>query len=191
MLLFALPVVFLLIGKTREQIQVWESPLTLWSHAVEYDPDNVPSRHNLAITYLNYQDYEKAAFYFGKNVGSRLKPAVSLAWRALSYLYLGRYDEALKDYIELENLSESLPDLKLNRHCSYFNNGWVYAQLGMHRKSAEFFGKVDQGSRLGPDAEIWLTWLKNNNRSMNGKSTIDELPSFCINLLPSMNISSR
>jgi len=180
----------LLSDKTRQQIHVWETPLSLWSHAVKLNPESVQSRHNLAITFLNHQEYEKAIFYFSQNVGSRLQSATSLAWRGLGYLYLNRYDEALQDYAELEGLLDSVSGLRLDRDCHYYNIGWVHAQLGLYEKSAEYFGKVDESTDLWPHVETWLTRLENGNQTADKAMNTEKLPSFCTKVLSSMLYSS-
>lgn len=182
LLLTVFSCVFLLADKTKEQIQVWRSPLTLWSHAVKYDPENVGSRHNLAIAYLNKEEYEKAAFYFGENINSRKKSTVSRAWRALSYLLQGNYDGALHDYTELEKLSASFAEVNLDQNCFYFNIAWVYAKSGMFIESQDYFRRVEQDSYLLPEAETWLEWLENKNTMPDSASTEEDLQNFCTKL---------
>jgi tetratricopeptide (TPR) repeat protein len=177
--LTALPFVFFLADKTRQQVQVWNSPQTLWSHAVKYYPESVRSRHNLGIAYLNQKNYAEAAFYFGENLNSRTKPVVSLAWRGLSYLFLDRYDDALLDYIELDKHSDSFPDVNLDPNCIYFNYAWAYAKSGMVTKSRELFSKVEEETEPGIDAEAWLDWLDKPDHTASTLSPDADLPSFC------------
>jgi tetratricopeptide (TPR) repeat protein len=183
-LLVAIPIVFLLAGKTRQQIHVWKNAESFWSHAVKHKLETVKSRHNLGIVYFHQRNYEKAAFNFDRSMKLQSAPKSSLAWRGMSYMYLGRYEEALKDFIELGKLSESMPELNLDQHCIYFNSGWIYAQSGMTKKSAEFFRKVAQDSHLQPDAEVWLNWLENTNHAVDNTSAIEALPGFCETPIP-------
>ena len=94
-------------------------------------------------------------------------------------MHLGRYEEALGDYIDLATYSESMPDLNLDWDCFYFNSGWLYAQAGKMEKSRQLFRKVDRKSQLQPDVKIWLDWLENDNQTAGGTFPIGKLPSFC------------
>ena len=178
-LVAAIAVVFLLGSKTRQQIRVWENLETLWSHAVKNNLETVSSRHNLGIVHFHKYNYEKAIFNFDRSIKLQSAPRSTLAWRGMSYIYLDRYGNALKDFIELGKLTESKPELNFNQSCIYFNTGWLYAQSGMMEESVEFFGKVDQDSQLRPNADAWLNWLENINQAEDNSSAIEDLPGFC------------
>jgi hypothetical protein len=178
-LLGTLSCIFLLANKTGQQIRVWKDPKSLWSHAVKHNLETVKARHNLGIAYFHQHDYEQAIFNFDRSLMLKTAPHSSLAWRGLSYLYLGRYGEALEDYINARKLIVSAPHLNLDQQCNFFNTGWLYAQAGMMEKSAEFFRKIGRKSKLQPNAEIWLNWLETNNQATDNPPTIGDLPSFC------------
>jgi len=180
-----LPVIFFLSDKTRQQIQVWKSPQSLWAHAVKYNPENVGARHNLGIAHLNQEEYEEAAFYFGENVNSRTKPVVSLAWRALSYLYLDRFEDALADYSKLSESTEPLTEVNLDPNCVYYNSAWAYAKSGMFIKSRDFFDKVNKDSKLGASAADWINWLESDDPEKGPPETNEDLPGFCTKLFRS------
>lgn len=181
-----LPLVLLLVSKTRQQIQIWESDETLWSNTVLMYPENAYAHMYLGGYYFNVRQYEKAAFYFDEV--ERLKPneVNSLAWRGLTHLHLGQFEEAIKFHIKLGVATESMPQMKADQFCIQYNIGWLYAQLDMFTESSELFSRLDPVSRLGHDAGIWLDWLENNKKSRNIGPTIETLPGFCNRLLPTM-----
>jgi hypothetical protein len=184
-LLVVLCVVTLLALSTRQQVQVWQNPLTLWSQAVDSYPKSVFVRNNLAITHLNQGNYEIAAFHFEQS--ERLMPLAvrMLSWRGLTYLNLGRWKDALIDHVNLGVASETLPDLKVDQHCIQYNIGWLYAQMDMLEQAVELMGRVDPKSLYGPDAKTWLDSLENIDRANDNELVSEELPGFCKLLIPS------
>jgi tetratricopeptide (TPR) repeat protein len=181
-LLVAPLLVFLLSIKTMQQIPVWQNPHTLWSYIVKSNPNIVTAQYNLGITFLRQQNYEKAAYHFDQSVKLPSNPTSaslvypSLAFRGLSYMYLGRYEEALKDYMKLDEALELSPDLRLDRNCIRFNSGWIYARFGMMDKAIEIFDKIEGNSQLKSDS---ITLLENFDQMTDNTSAIETLPNFC------------
>jgi tetratricopeptide (TPR) repeat protein len=179
--------VLLLTDKTRQLINVWENPHTLWSYAVKQNPTNVTANYNLGITFLRQQNYEKAAFHFDQSVKLPSNPTSAvmafptLAFRGLSYIHLGRYNEALGDYVYLGDTLESSPHINLDRDCIYFNSGWLYSKLGIMDKAIENFEKVGRESQLWPDTVIWLETIKQDS---NDTLAFENLPGFCTAVFP-------
>ena len=53
-------VVLALTLATISRNLVWRNPMTLWTDVVEKDPTNARAFANLALTYIEKQDYQKA-----------------------------------------------------------------------------------------------------------------------------------
>jgi tetratricopeptide (TPR) repeat protein len=178
----------LLLGvKTKQQIHIWKDSHSLWSYAVKSNPTNVTARYNLGISFLRQQDYKNAAIHFDKSLNLPSNPTSAvmafptLAFRGLTYIYLGRFDEALKDYLSLGEALTSSPDLNLDHDCVYFNTGWLYAQSGLMEEARMGFGLVDFNSQLWSDSE---TWLKNIGQLEENQTPNQVLPDFCTSVFP-------
>lgn len=180
-----LSVVTSLAFSARQQVEVWQNPLTLWSQAVLSYPKHVFARNNLAITQLNQGNFESAAYHFEES--ERLLPngVTVLAWRGLTYLHLSRYEDAIKDQINLGMAAETMPELKVDQYCIQYNIGWLYMRMDMLEEAFELFSRVDPKSRSGPDAAIWMERLNNIDQSSGNQLVQQELPNFCKTLVPS------
>ena len=186
-----LPFLFLvlLLGvKTEQQIRIWKDTHSLWSYAVKSNPTNVTARYNLGISLFRQQDYENSAIQFDRSLNLPSNPTSAvmalptLAYRGLSYIHLSRFDEALKDYLNLgEALINSLGS-NLDHNCIYFNTGWLYVQSGLIEEARASFILVDPNSQLWSDSE---TWLKNIDQSGNHQTSDRMMPGFCTSVFPS------
>ena len=157
-LLFLLnvPLLVFLGSKTIQQIEVWEDEFSLWYHTVELYPQDLMAHLNLGINHLNIADFEKAAIHFEEAGKLQVIQTDVLAWRGVTYLQLGRLEEALSVHIQLGLTSEKIPELQADQYCIQYNIGWIYAHLGMNSEAAELFSRVDPNSERGEDARIWL-----------------------------------
>ena len=186
-----LPILFLVIllaGKTGQQIHIWKDPFSLWSYAVKTNPGNVTARYNLGMIFLRQKDYENAAIHFNKSVELPSNPTSAvmafptLAYRGLTYIHLGQYDKALKDYLVLGDALKSSPHLNLDHDCIYFNSGWLFAQFGLMGKAIESFGMVDPDSQLWPDT---VNWMEGIGQATENTVADENLPGFCTAVFPS------
>lgn len=182
MFLFLSVLVFALSAKTKQQIHVWKNPQSLWSYIVKLNPTNVTAQYNLGIIYFRQEDFEQAALHFDRSVELPSNPISSflkypsLAYRGLSYLYLGRYKEALKDYSDLVGVLDNSNDRRLDRNCIYFNGGWIYASFGELEKANELFSKIESDSSLKDD---YIVWLEKLDLANDVTFAIEALPNFC------------
>ncbi len=185
-----LPFLAFLIATTRQQIRVWQNELTLWSHVVKAYPDDVLARDNLGIVHFNRGEYEQAATQF--EISGRLpsKPTTMLAWRALTYLHLKRYKEALPDLVRLGVTSDAIPQLHADQNCILYDIGWIYAQENAIQEAQELLGRVDPNSSSGAHARTWLQWLQSAGAG-NAKPRDNDLPDFCAALIPSRMTATR
>ena len=183
-LLVAATVVFLFSLQTIQQIGVWKSERSLWSHVIEMDPDNMFAHNNLGIVYTKNADYEYAALLFEAGDENSLRPDSMLALRALTYMHLGRYRESIDSLVKLGINAESNPRLVVDLHCIQYNLGWNFAHLGMYQESKDLFGRIAVDSNSGPDARIWLNELVRVESPDDNLVSIETLPSICEILIP-------
>ncbi len=177
--LVILPIIFLLAGKTRQQIQIWQNDKTFWSYTILHFPTNAFAHKNLGGIYYNIGNYEKAGFYFKKAGELNPRDIRPIAWLALSDLQMGQYEEALNLHLKLGSAAEANPKLKVNQYCLQYNIGWIFAHLNMFAESSELFNRIDPNSTLGDDAGTWLNWLETREESEDKTPANDKLPSFC------------
>ena len=184
--LAVLPLIFMLAGKTREQIQVWENNETLWSYAITQFPTSALAHKNLGGHYYNDHSFENAAFYFKESSRLNPKDPRAMAWHGLTALHLGQYEDALATHIKLGSALELNPGVAGSRNCIQYNIGWILAQMDMFTESSERFNRVHPKSKSGLDAASWIDWLENNKETGHDKATSEDLPGYCNKLLPSM-----
>lgn len=168
-----------LIYKTQQQVSTWKSEFTLWQHAVEQNPRDIKSLNNLGIMQLNRNNFSDAIKTFSKTLQVNPLYIRSKAYRALTYLYLDDYQNAIADYSELETQHRSDPEVGFDWDCVDFNMGWASAQSSEFENAIASFEKVDPETQLGPDATFWLTALKNRRGMPIDTDRLKELPNFC------------
>lgn len=178
-------VILLFLFLTRQQVGVWQSELSLWTHALKINPSNISVRNNLGITYMNISDYKKAAIHFEAGGEEPSGPSSMLAWRAVTYMHLGRYKESVLDLVKLGMTADIRPELIVDSNCIQYDIGWNYAQLKMYQESIDLFRRVDSKSHSGSDAGLWLDELSMIKSLEENTVLSEDLPGFCENLIPS------
>ena len=178
-------IVCFFVFQTGRQIHVWKSDFSLWTHAIGLDSENGFAHNNLGIAYMNYADYEKAAIEFELVGNGTSVPYLTLARRAMTYMYLDRFEEAIEYLVKFGSIAGSSPDLNVDTPCVQYNIGWSFAQLKMYQESIDLFNRVSQDSNLGPDANTWLLALQNAGNQHEVGMVKQGLPGFCENLIPS------
>ncbi len=171
--------------QTQKQIGVWQSESTLWTHVIKLDPDNKFAHGNRGIVYKNNADYENAALAFeAADDGDLTLPSI-LAWRAVTYMHLGRNEESIDSLMKLGMSAETKRGSKVDSNCIQYNMGWNFAQLEMYQESIDLFLRVAPSSELEPDASAWLAAL-HSVKNQNDKTLLtQDLPGICENLIPS------
>jgi tetratricopeptide (TPR) repeat protein len=157
--LLALVVISAIFGLgtlTRQQIQVWQNEMSLWQHAASLHPRNVFIRSSLGLIYYRAGEYPLAVIHFEATGGIPMNRPDILVWRGLSYLRLERYEEALPDFVNLDNALQADPELNFDRSCIQYNVGWVLAQLQRPGEAADWFKMIETDTDPGRDAQTWL-----------------------------------
>ena len=110
------------------------------------------------------------------------------AWRAVTFMHLGRYADAITALVNLGAVAEMRSMLEVDSDCIQYNIGWSYAHLDMYQESQELFERIDPDSNIGPDASVWLNALSEFKSQPEQTLTSMELPGICENLIPSRNL---
>ena len=133
---------FCLLGfKTYKQSLVWRNSETLWSHALDINP-NIPLAYVSRAGHYIYKRNLQAAFD-DANAAIKLEPTNYRAfqYRAQAQYYSGKTEEALKDYDYA---------IKLNAHSAklYNNRGII---LYNEKEYVLALKDFDQAIRINPD----------------------------------------
>jgi len=97
------------------------------------------------------EDYTEALTLFGKSADSGKDPvftARALFWKAESAYALGRFEEALTDYIRFQQ-QQGIRDLEEHQTLDY-QLGYTYFKLKDYGSAAAYFKKYSQGGQAGP-----------------------------------------
>lgn len=116
-------VVLALTLATISRNLVWRNPMTLWTDVVEKDPTNARAFANLALTYIEKQDYPKARELLDHAVS--LAPKTSSPYMLRGYLtyVLGQGDLGLADLNQSIEANSSAP-------MPFYYRGEIYRKLG-------------------------------------------------------------
>jgi hypothetical protein len=174
----------ILVNITREQVRVWQNEMTLWKHAINLQPDNVYAQSSLGKAYYLAGDHDAAISHLEIAMGLPVYNADLLAWRGLTYMRLERFEDALSDLVNLGITAESTPGFDVDQYCIQYNIGWLFAQMHRPEDAVEMFGRVEPGSRPGPDAQIWLDHLEDASQQKLVVATNFNLPEFCQRMIP-------
>jgi hypothetical protein len=177
--------------QTMQQIKVWKSEISLWTHVAKLSPDKLFAHNNLGIAYKNVGDYENALIQFNAGGEEKSGPISIYAWRGITYMHLGQFQESIGDLVKLGAAAESRPGLVVDPACIQYNIGWNYAHLGMYPESIELFSRVDPNSGSGSNAIAWLSELSTEKPEIDGLISSQALPGICENLIPSRARSQR
>ena len=106
-------VVILLVCLTWRQSEVWRDSISLWTHALAIDADNVTAHHNLGLAYAARKQMAEAASQFQE--AARIEPSSADNWNDLGLAMTGLGEE--------EKGSEYFREaLRLNPHHAYAHN---------------------------------------------------------------------
>ncbi|MDA8098719.1 MAG: tetratricopeptide repeat protein [Nitrospiraceae bacterium] len=145
-------VAFALARGTMKQIAIWHDSVSLWSHAVEKEPERIPGAyHNRAMAYKSRGEYRRALEDYGTALLLKPRSAGTLVNRGLLYTELGRFDLAWQDFDRAISLEPASAD-------AYTGRGLLLAATGKPDLALEEYATA---MRLAPrDATI------RNNRGL-------------------------
>jgi hypothetical protein len=124
--------IFLILGvygyMNIEQSKIWKNGETLWSHELEYYPDNLSALYNRGAYYRGEGRYKEALYDFNKYIALHPVDPHAFIERSITYAKLHMYDNAFQDLGEAEKLDSSHFDI-------YKNRSIIHARLGNYDKS--------------------------------------------------------
>jgi hypothetical protein len=191
LLLFTTGLIMVFGFQAMQQIMVWKSEISLWTHVAKLSPEKLFAHNNLGIAYKNIGDYENALIQFNAGGEENSGPNSIYAWRGITYMHLARFQESIGDLVKLGAAAESRPELVVDTSCIQYNIGWNFAQLGMYPEAIELFSRVDVSSGSGSNAIAWLSELNANKPQTDAVNVSQDLPGICENLIPSRARSQR
>jgi tetratricopeptide (TPR) repeat protein len=127
------------IGKFDESIEQFEK-------AYDTDPSYVSALAGISDSYVFKGDYEKAREYLQKwhdvspNINGKFG---ALFWKAVTYVYEGNYEEALKVYDEYQALAEENKIIPTAVYALRLK-GFIHTESGNPEKGLEFYEKAGE-----------------------------------------------
>ncbi|MBF0279364.1 MAG: tetratricopeptide repeat protein [SAR324 cluster bacterium] len=181
--LFWIGIFILLIILTQNQANLYRNPQILWKTTVARNPDSWIAHAQIGRLYLEEKQYELALQYLNKTFElTNENPFIEIYnYRGLTYLGLGQYDLALKDYNKALQMDPEYVNAYLNRGNThirlaqneqalldfnqaikldpknvggYFNRGNMYLWQRQYRQALEDYKTV---LRLDPsEIKAWI-----------------------------------
>lgn len=112
----------------------WKDDLTLYTHDLQYQPDHIQLNKNLAVLYLQEENYHKTIPYLEKT-------ATLSSHNTIAYVYLGQIYSVQKEYPKaIYYLRKALQ----TPHLARINNGTdTYYLLALAYKENQDYAKIE------------------------------------------------
>ncbi len=121
--------------KSFKQSKVWQNSNTLWTHAIEQQPDLHIGYHNRSLYFANLKENTKALSDINKAIALNGTNANYFNSRGKLYVEKGQPQLALKDYNQAISLSPDKPDF-------YNHRSVAFAMLGNFQEGLTDLDKV-------------------------------------------------
>ena len=160
-LLFGVLLIFAALSAFR-QIPIWQNPIKLWSHSMNYEVTPNYARNNLVANFnntgaslLNLKKYQQARVYFDKAINLYPKDIEAIYNKGVSYLRQKKYQQALEHFNQAIKISPNYANvhnakihvLALLKQCKKAKQAAVFAQ--QHRVKLQQ-AMVDDLHRICP-----------------------------------------
>ena len=147
-LLTSILLIFAALSAFR-QIPIWQNPLKLWSHAINYEVTPNYARNNLGIYFNNtgiylskLKQYQQAQLYFDKAINlyhkKHSKAGEVIYNKGLSYVKQKKYQQAIVYFDKAINITP--PNNKKYLAILFSNKGRAFANMGKYQQAADSFG---------------------------------------------------
>ena len=145
---------------TFRQIPIWQNPIKLWSHAINYEVTPNYAHDNLAANFysaagslLDLKQYQQADVYFNKaiKIYPKKNPKISNAFynKGVSYLRQKKYQQALDSFNQAIKINPNNVDAnnrKIDALTSlvedFSDKGREFANAGKHQQAIVYFDKA-------------------------------------------------
>jgi Flp pilus assembly protein TadD len=121
---------------TRARAEVWSDPVLLWQDTIRKSPTNVRARKQLAQSYFDEQQYQRAVETYEQLRALQPPDYETLVNSGLAYQRMNRLDLALAQFNEAAKLDPTA-------HV-YSQIGMIEAQLGRRAEALEALGKAEK-----------------------------------------------
>jgi tetratricopeptide (TPR) repeat protein len=161
-------------AQTVLRAAVWKDEISLWSQAVENQPESWVGHFYLAKARMQAGETQKAIEGFER--ASRMAGEFAQAYMELGFAYAGagRHQDALAALVKAREINPDLP-------AASFNVGVAYRTLGMHRQAAEAFRSELERSAGNPEVHYELALALVNAGDLPGAlAAADD----CLRLVP-------
>ena len=159
-LLLGVLLIFAVLSAFR-QIPIWQNPIKLWSHSMNYEVTPNYARSNLVANFnntgaslLDLKKYQQARVYFDKAININPKEIEAIYNKSVSYLRQKKYQQALDSFNQT---------IKINPNYTNAHNGKIriLALLKQCKKAKQAFAFAQQ------------------HRAKLQKEIVDDLHKFC------------
>ncbi len=142
-LLFGVLLIFTVLSAFR-QIPIWQNPIKLWSHSMNYEVTPNYARSNLVANFnntgaslLDLKKYQQARVYFDKAININPKEIEAIYNKSVSYLRQKKYQQALDSFNQT---------IKINPNYTNAHNGKIriLALLKQCKKAKQAFAFAQQ-----------------------------------------------
>jgi tetratricopeptide (TPR) repeat protein len=157
--LFFAPVILILVILSYKQSAIWVQSASLWDHAIEVHP-NARVYHLRAVLFRAEKDYLNAIDHFNESILLRPGDHEALTNRGMTYMDMGRIDEAYNDF-------KTALLYKPDEYSALDNVGVVLAMKGQYDSSLVYLNKAIavNNEYYSPYRNRGLTYLKLNRLS--------------------------
>ena len=124
--------------RTIEQIGIWENSITLWTYAIEQDPDSGHAYNLRGLYYVQTNEFEKALQDFQK--AAQFSPWDYDIHNNLGFAFqrLNKYAEAFEEFSIAIKINPTHPNALGNRALIYLKAGDIQAAMTDFQKSCSF-----------------------------------------------------
>ena len=150
------PVIVILVILSFRQAAIWVQSASLWDHAIKVQP-NARVYHLRAVLFRAEKDYPKAIDHFNESISRRPGDYEALTNRGMTYMDMGRIDEAYNDF-------KTALLYKPDEYSALDNVGVVLAMKGHYDSSLVYLNKAIAVNKeyYSPYRNRGLTYLKLN-----------------------------
>ena len=155
-------ITIVLVIETQKQTLVWRNPVTLWLQVAQSYPEYGRAQSNLAVSYRNFGDYNRAVKHFDTALTLNQLPKFYLTDYAHSNQEIGQYSKAISIYNNLLAFDKKKPIPGLKYDCIYYNLGWTHTKLGQFQQAVNALMQISSSSRHYKNTLQLLSIIANN-----------------------------
>ncbi|HLF18858.1 MAG TPA: tetratricopeptide repeat protein [Candidatus Omnitrophota bacterium] len=118
-----------------ERNKTWRDDITLWRDVVAKSPQKAASHHNLAVSYADAMDFDRAIRHFTRAIELDPEFKEAYSFRGNMYAKIGQDDLALEDYARAIGIDPQFSE-------AYYNIGVLYQKKGQSDLALQQYDKA-------------------------------------------------